>query len=519
MTPSQCDTGAAAALWLGMSDHRPVVASYGGLLALGSRERFTRAYSQARTLHISGFRPSPKQLKDYQDALETSWVHLDGPPSSPFQEDRQLQHLTDISLTASLTRTRWKVRSRYKEHLSPTYAALQAQLVEVIRIQRHLGILTIPPRLRKWESPQEISQGIANEVWEWEKPVSSLTFHGGSTPPESLPTSAPALHDDGTLSWDDIAHGSFEDFRRHYSSLNIPLSDGDRPDTLHVLWQALRTSPRRDRVQAELQDHLTAPPSLDEFTAILHDKAGHSSGGPSGLQYKHRLGVPLDIAQWLVGLDDAGYAIVHTPPFTWLAVFDVLLTMLEQTPSSEHHFLLRHPDGSLYVARVICFADDLQSFGSTLEGLQRTADLFSTYAMGFNLSIASHKLRAFNFRGLASPPTDPPYILVHAPGWIPHPVYLTSEGTSKSLGVEYPINPGNSTSFTAMKQKLLVSIRAISIKKASARAVNTVIAKCLYNWGAYVGVLSSWSLAQCEELDKILPPRFAVAPEHEVLPT
>jgi len=54
-----------------------------------------------------------------------------------------------------------------------------------------------------------------------------------------------------------------------------------------------------------------------------------------------------------------------------------------------------------------------------------------------------------------------------------------------------------------MKQKLITSIRAISIKKASARAVNTVISKCLYNRGAYVGVLSSWSLAQCEELDKI----------------
>ena len=83
MTPSQYDTGAATGLWLGMSDHRPVVASYGGLLALGSRERFTRAYRQVRTLHISRFRPSPKQLKDYQDALETSWVRLDAPPLIP----------------------------------------------------------------------------------------------------------------------------------------------------------------------------------------------------------------------------------------------------------------------------------------------------------------------------------------------------------------------------------------------------------------------------------------------------
>ena len=106
---------------------------------------------------------------------------------------------------------------------------------------------------------------------------------------------------------------------------------------------------------------------------------------------------------------------------------------------------------------------------------------------------------------MTSPPTDSPYILFHAPGWIPQPVNLKSNGTFKKFGVKYPINPGDLTSITAMKQKLLVvAIRAISIKKASARAVNAVIiAKCLYNRGAYVGVLSSWFLAQCEELHKI----------------
>ena len=63
--------------------------------------------------------------------------------------------------------------------------------------------------------------------------------------------------------------------------------------------------------------------------------------------------------------------------------------------------------------------------------------------------------------------------------------------------VEYPINPGDSTSFAATKLKLIQSIRAISIKKAFARAVNVVLSKCLYHRGAY-----SWSLTLCEELDK-----------------
>ena len=80
-------------------------------------------------------------------------------------------------------------------------------------------------------------------------------------------------------------------------------------------------------------------------------------------------------------------------------------------------------------------------------------------------------------------------------GWVPHPIALKINGTFRSLGVEYPIiNPGDSTSLALMKKKLVISLRAISIKKASARAVNTVIAKCLYNRGAYVGVLSAWSL-------------------------
>ena len=108
-----------------------------------------------------------------------------------------------------------------------------------------------------------------------------------------------------------------------------------------------------------------------------------------------------------------------------------------------------------------------------------------------------------HFRGLLQPPLEPMYILVYDPGWGPQRVYLKAEGTFKSLGVEYPINLGDSTSFAAMKLKLIQSIRAISIKKASARAVNFLLSKCLYNLGAYVGVLSSWSLAQCEELDKV----------------
>jgi len=40
----------------------------------------------------------------------------------------------------------------------------------------------------------------------------------------------PALHD-GTLRWEDILHGTYEDFQKHHSALGIPTSDGRCLDT------------------------------------------------------------------------------------------------------------------------------------------------------------------------------------------------------------------------------------------------------------------------------------------------
>jgi len=103
-------------------------------------------------------------------------------------------------------------------------------------------------------------------------------------------------------------------------------------------------------------------------------------------------------------------------------------------------------------------------------------------------------------------------------GWVPHPIALKTNGTFCSLGVEYPINPGDSTSLALMKKKLVISLRVISIKNASARAVNTVIAKCLYNRGAYVGVLSAWYLHECEDLFVSSLPKFDDAPRTSAPP-
>jgi len=689
-------------LWVGLSDHRPILVGFSHLPHehLHNTPRFNKEFGDLKRLQIKRFAPSAPQLQKFQHQLQSTWRPLLVTPPTSERAEQQLAHLTQITIDAAPDRKKWKKRNRFKEHWSPTYAALQSQLLAMLKLQRYLGVLPLPPHWKHWSSSLDRTLGINKIVAEWERVVATLRFQGGipsevwgtgltpsewrsqdtanlnalqlaaisnfklvrsclharkrkeyssrissysaaredklragtmhigfqcllneftddtdlqyydfgdpalspKTPAElhqyvtnmfrnhfsAQQTRAPALHD-GTVSWDSLQTMSFDEFRHLHSGLSIPVTAGSDP--LFALWSALHHSPSRDAVFADLHPLLYQAPSLEKFAALVKSKQGNSSGGPSGLQYKHlqhwqpqmiaeayeclatmwqdryipaawkwkwlvpipkntskriqdirpimlmevlrklwtgllvdevtsslqrhsalslsqhgylphhgtdtanlqllntlesawedrkplygcswdmskafdsvskplivlcwqRKGLPVEIAQWLVDLDDSGYTIVRTPyalsqwdidglegirdlsfnpergtgqgdihsPFTWLAVFDVLLTVLDHQPLSPHQFMLRRPDASLYPARPICYADDLQSFASSLLGLQDTAILVSVCAMVFNLSIAVHKLRAFHYCGLSAPPEDPEALLIYSRGGprIPH---------------------------------------------------------------------------------------------------
>ena len=51
-----------------------------------------------------------------------------------------------------------------------------------------------------------------------------------------------------------------------------------------------------------------------------------------------------------------------------------------------------------------------------------------------------------------------------------------------------------------MKQELIVTIRALFIKRASPPSINMAMAMCLYARREYVGVLFSWSLKESDEV-------------------
>jgi len=139
-------------LWVGLSDHRPILVGFSPLpLAhLQATPRFNKKFGDLKRLQIKRFAPSAPQLQNFHLQLHATWRPLPAPPVTSFQAEQQLDHLTQITLDAAPDRKKWKKRNRFKEHWSPTYAALQPQLRAMLKLQRHLGVLPLPPHWQRW---------------------------------------------------------------------------------------------------------------------------------------------------------------------------------------------------------------------------------------------------------------------------------------------------------------------------------------------------------------------------------
>jgi len=138
-------------------------------------------------------------------------------------------------------------------------------------------------------------------------------------------------------------------------------------------------------------------------------------------------GVPEPLANWLILLDLNNHTVVRTGhsfscwlkdgltglagldfnaemgcgqgdvsrPLTWVAVFNILLSVLEDD-DPHGGFRLRKRNGDQYAAPDVCFAGDLQSFAATLSQLQRKAERVSGFAAVTGMRIAEHKLCTYH---------------------------------------------------------------------------------------------------------------------------
>ena len=202
-----------------------------------------------------------------------------------------------------------------------------------------------------------------------------------------------------------------------------------------------------------------------------------------------RLGVPYDVAQWLVSMDINGVTVVKTPyslhiweqlmyysirtpidkpdgyttatedstlidafdairgtgqgdvtsPTCWVAVMDILLTALRRADNARIDKIYYRSDGpEVYRSEETSYADDLESISNDPKHLQEKADIVSAYCILAGLQLSHGKLR----RVVQNTMPDAVHIdmIVHTYPWTPRRVTLNTIAATEYLGGIYDVH-------------------------------------------------------------------------------
>ena len=252
-----------------------------------------------------------------------------------------------------------------------------------------------------------------------------------------------------------------------------------------------------------------------------------------------RLGVPLEIARYIVNMDTNGKTVVRTPlakkvwerskydgfmdivdqleisrgdgeedkfppsyfkaergtgqgdvgsPNNWKAFFDILLCAVSMAENGK--FYTRGKDSEINEIKDPAYADDLNSFSSSLEGLQEKADIVSAFCIVMGIDLSPKKLRAFmRIWGGESEEQDNMELVVHLAGWSPHIIKLDSEQSQKSLGVVHDTHTSSINQLNAMEQTLEHYLGVILKRKGSIEMKKMVVETSLNKNTIYGKVL------------------------------
>jgi hypothetical protein len=267
-----------------------------------------------------------------------------------------------------------------------------------------------------------------------------------------------------------------------------------------------------------------------------------------------RLGIPDDVAEYMVGLDTHGTTVIrnpyterrfrrrglstfdtqrckHTPsfmaevgtgqgdvgsPLNWIAFFDILLCALDTDMDDRP---LVRAKGMVIPTRDTGYADDLVSVTTTLSGLQRKADTVSAFAIIFGLDIAIAKLRACKVEWGQENPQLPTHdsLRVHTYGWLEEDVQLVplstqaSSSTSealKYLGVLFDYSNDDNSSHSHLVTMLNRRLSTLHTKGCDKELKIEAIIYSLYPKARYPAKLAGWRLQDFHAIDKLFSIAF-----------
>ena len=221
-----------------------------------------------------------------------------------------------------------------------------------------------------------------------------------------------------------------------------------------------------------------------------------------------RLGIPLEVALYLVSMDVDAMMAVQSPlavvthnkygiaglehfnlcfhpqqgtaqggvdsSLIFAAFLDILVCAIDSTSSIESSFYMSDIDGTLQPSEPIAYVDDLICIQGTSSGLQRTADIVSGFCSIFHLQLNIKKFRAFAIYW-GNPREMTSSMLIHTSEWIPTVVPLQHNGIMEHLGVEWDMDITNETMFAKTVDNLNKAINHILSSKAESNIKLSVL--------------------------------------------
>ena len=223
-----------------------------------------------------------------------------------------------------------------------------------------------------------------------------------------------------------------------------------------------------------------------------------------------------------------GQGDVHSP-YSWNALYDILLCSLEAAIEDPKHdklrFLIRSQNSCLRTTYDKAYADDLIALAARMGFLQLKADIVSAFAMIFGLKIAEKKLRLLSLN-YGSEETIKTGVTLRIHSWAEGPLNAISsptpnsndnsciepedtwnmmygkiiaedvpmayEGSLKALGIIHDANSENETSLEEASLKLGLITTVMKYKRASGSLRHMALDSCVLPRITYVGRNSAW---------------------------
>jgi len=195
---------------------------------------------------------------------------------------------------------------------------------------------------------------------------------------------------------------------------------------------------------------------------------------------------------------------VRSPP-NWNAFYDILLCALDRLQDADWcHFI--GPTGAIHKSPPLGFVDDLVSSSCSVAGLQQQADLISVFALVFGLQISATKLRTFKFSPAPSPPgaqLHPNHITIYGEHWEAAQVVLKEQGTFKFLGLWFDcdLEAKNQYHLQLLHDRQRTSCQTLKNSRGSAFAKLEALRTTLSPRVIYGAKLCDWTWNQLLTLD------------------